>query len=126
MQREESKSRQRGRERLSDLRLQVRTRPLITEGSGHGRVSSAEEMASRFMHKALGDVLRRARRTPSRSRFLPPADDDPQIALGMHNTHAHPLHPESWPFCRLRICLDRIPQQEEGEQSFQLLPREMS
>ena len=57
--------------------------------------------------------------------LLPPADDDANIPLRMHNTHTHPLLHENRPFGRLRIRFDRILHQKEDEQSLHLLLSEM-
>ena len=41
-------------------------------------------------------------------RLFPPANDDTNIILGMHNTHTQPLYQERGPFRRLWIRFDRI------------------
>ena len=92
-------------------------------GHGYGRsitLSTEEASRDRFAEKGVLYVRRVARHL----RF-PTADDDTNIALGMHEAHTHPLLQENWPFGRLGIYLDRILHQKKHEQSFQFLLSEM-
>ena len=65
--------------------------------------------------KTQKDILYMSKKTPRHLRSLPPADDDPNIALGMHDAHTHPLLQENRAFSRFMIRLDRILHQKKGE-----------
>ena len=55
--------------------------------------------------KSIPNVIKRTSRY---LMLLPPADDDTNIALNLHQTYTHPPLEEGGPFGRVGIHFDRI------------------
>ena len=80
---------------------------------------SITPMAYGKTKKSIPNVIKR---TPRYLMLLPPADDDTNIALNLHQTYTHPPLEEGGPFGRVGIHFDRILHQKKDHESFQLPP----